>query len=258
MSDFQKLLNHGVCIAGSAVGAAMGSLISPAGTMAGSAIGAVVGESCKIVLNDLAQRSLSPRESQRVAGVAALAIDKIRDELLWRERRDDGFFTELNGNPSPAEEVFEGVLLAAKNEHEQLKLPYLANFFANLVFAPYIKKSEANYLLVMAEGLTYRQFCLLQLINDISSFKVRSKRWAEQDAMHPESHAITVEALELYQKSLVGEFSFEAKGGAANIYHPGLLIPAGSMISGVGIKLCMLLGLHVIEKNELEALAEAW
>ncbi|WP_145181922.1 hypothetical protein [Pseudomonas sp. URMO17WK12:I11] len=258
MKNYQTFLSQGASIAGSAVGAAVGALITPSGTMAGTAVGAVIGETCKIVLDDVAQRFLSPKESQRVAGVAALAIEKIRDELLWRERRGDAFFTELNEGPSPAEEVFEGVLLAAKNEHEQLKLSFIANFYANLVFEPYIDKAEANYLLAIAEGLTYRQFCLLQLINCISSFKTRSEPWSRQNPMHPESHIISVEALALYQKSLVGRFSQQGEMGTANVYHPGLVVPAASMITGVGIKLCSLLGLHAIEKAHLEALAQVW
>lgn len=257
MKNFRTLLSHGSKIGGAAVGSAVGSLTGPSGTVAGAAIGAAVGEACVVVLDDIAQRLLSPREEQRVAGVAALAIDNIREQLLWREKRDDDFFEGGPDSPSPAEEVFEGVLLAAKQEHEQLKLPYLANFYSNLVFAPYIKKAEANFLLGIAESLTYRQFCLLSLIDQIASFKTRETPWSVAEPMHPESHETTLEALYLYQKQLVGCFSFEEMKGA-HIYEPGLVIPARSMISGPGVKLTSLLGLHTIPKEELERIAEVW
>jgi hypothetical protein len=257
LKNYLSLLSHGSKIAGAAVGGAVGSLTGPAGTVAGAAVGAAVGEACVVVLDDIAQRVLSPREEQRVAGVAALAIDNIREQLLWRQRRDDDFFEAKAGSPSPAEEVFEGVLLAAKQEHEQLKLPYLANFYSNLVFMPYIKKAEANFLLSIAEGLTYRQFCLLSLIDQIASFKTRDEPWSRNKPMHPESHETTLEALYLYQKQLVGSFSIN-EGRGENIYQPGLVIPAFAIISGPGVKLAALLGLHAIPKVELEHIASVW
>jgi len=257
LKNYLTLLSHGSKIGGAAVGGAVGSLTGPAGTISGAAIGAAVGEACVVVLDDLAQRILSPREEQRVAGVAALAIDNIREQLLWRERRDDDFFEAGLDCPSPAEEVFEGVLLAAKQEHEQLKLPYLANFYSNLVFTPYIKKAEANFLLSIAESLTYRQFCLMSLIDQISSFSTRKEPWSKNKPMHPESHQTTLEALYLYQKQLVGSFSINEMRGE-NIYQPGLVIPSEAIISGPGVKLSMLLGLHAIPRDELEQLAIAW
>lgn len=257
MKKYLKLLAQGTKIGGAAVGSAVGSLAGPEGTATGAAIGAALSEACTIVLDDLAQRFLSPKEEQRVAGVAALAIDNIREQLLWRERRDDDFFDASLGTPSPAEEIFEGVLLAAKQEHEQLKLPYLANFYSNLVFMPYIKKAEANFLLSIAESLTYRQFCLLSLTEQIASFKTRDEPWARHKPMHPQSQQITLEALSLYQKQLVVSFSIEERRGE-NIYQPGLVIPSQAIISGTGVKLVTLLGLHGIPNPELEDLAVAW
>ena len=257
LKNYLTLLSHGSKIGGAAVGGAVGTLAGPAGTVAGAAIGAAVGEACKVVLDDLAQRVLSPREEQRVAGVAALAIDNIRDQLLWRQRRDDDFFEAGADCPSPAEEVFEGVLLAAKQEHEQLKLPYLANFYSNLVFAPDIKKAEANFLLSIAESLTYRQFCLLSLIDQIALFKTRDEPWSRNKPMHPESHQTTLEALYLYQKQLVVSFNINEMRGE-NIYQPALVIPSSAIISGPGVKLAGLLGLQAIPKEELERIALVW
>lgn len=256
MKNHLSLLSRGGKIAGAAVGGAIGVLTGPTNTLAGAAIGAAAGEVCVVVLDDLAQRFLSPREEQRVAGVAALAIDSIREKLLWQPIRDDDFFNAEASQPSPAEEVFEGVLLAAKQEHEHLKLPYLANFYANLAFMPYIKRAEANFLLGIAESMTYRQFCLLSLVEQLGSFQTRNEPWT-RDTQGPESHETTLEALVLYQKQLIVSFSNEA-GRGVNVYEPGLVIPSRAMISGPGVKLCALLGLHDIPKAELGRLAEVW
>lgn len=254
--NYLELLLKGTTIGGAAVGGAVGAIAGPENTAAGAAIGAAVSEACTVVLDDLAQRYLSPKEQQRVAGVAALAIDSIREKLLWQRIRGDDFFDAGANEPSPAEEVFEGVLLAAKQEHEQRKLPYLANFYANLAFMPYIKKAEANFLLSIAESMTYRQFCLLSLVEQLNSFETRDKPWT-RETQGPESHETTLEALVLYQKQLIVSFSNEA-GRGFNVYEPSLVIPSKAIISGPGVKLCALLGLNGIPTTELQRLASVW
>jgi hypothetical protein len=254
VKNYLTLLKRGSKIGGAAVGAAAGSLAGPAGTVAGAAVGEAVGEACVVVLDDLAQRYLSPKEEQRVAGVAALAIDGIRERLLWEQKRDDNFFEGDGESPSPAEELFEGVLLNAKQEHEELKLPYLANFYTNLVFAPYVQRAEANYLLSIAEALTYRQFCLMSLISQTDKFKVRDTLWAEGGAVNADSMDAAQQALYLYQRQLLISFSKE-HGRGGFVYEINLVLPSEAIVSGTGKRLVDLLGLKNIPAAELSELA---
>lgn len=126
-------------------GQCRGSQAGPLVAATGAAIGTAVGEKCAVVLDDLANRYLSPREEQRIAGVAAIAIEGVRERLLWEPRRDDDFFDGDPDNPSAAEGLFEGVLVNAKQEHGQLKVPYLAIFYTNLIFDRTVQRPEANY-----------------------------------------------------------------------------------------------------------------
>lgn len=254
MKNYLTLLNHGSKIGGAAVGGAVGSLAGPAGTVAGAAIGAAVGEACVVVLDDLAQRYLSPREEQRVAGVAALAIDGIRERLHWDQKRDDDFFDADGESPSAAEELLEGVLLNAKQEHEELKLPYLASFYTNLVFAPYVQRAEANYLLSIAEALTYRQFCLMSLVSQMDEFKVRDKLWAERGTVNADSMDAAQQALYLYQRQLLISYSKE-HGRGGFVYEINLVLPSEAIVSSTGKRLVDLFGLKNIPRKELRDLA---
>ncbi len=204
MKNYLSLLSQGGKIGGSALGGAIGSLAGPGGTVLGAALGAAVSETCVVVLDDLANRYLSPKEQQRVAGVAALAIDGIRERLLFEGKRDDGFFESTNDSPTAAEELFEGMLLTAKQEHEQLKLPYLANFYTNLVFDSSVKRSEANYLLSLAESLTFCQFCLLGLVSakQKAAFSLRHRVWLMGDVLSEETTSIGEQAAYLNQRQL--------------------------------------------------------
>ncbi|BBP74200.1 hypothetical protein PHLH7_03040 [Pseudomonas sp. Ost2] len=250
---YLKLLSHGSKIGAAAVGGAIEVLAGPLGP-GGTAISAALREACTVVLDDLAQRYLSPREEQRVADVAALAIDGIRDRLLFTPRRDDGFFDREDDAPSPAEELFEGVLLSAKQEHEQLKLPYLANFYTNLAFASDVKRAEANYLLTIAEVLTYRQLCILSLANQLEKFIVRDQRWPS-GGLSNESRDISQQAVYLYQRQLL--VSWNEKRTDV-IIEAGIIIPKSAFVSTTGQQLFRLLGLENIPKPELLEIAHFW
>lgn len=258
LKDYRTLLNHGSKIGGAAVGSAIGSLAGPGGTLAGAALGAAVGEICVVVLDDLANRFLSPREEQRVAGVAALAIEEIRERLLVESKRDDDFFDGANDAPSPAEELFEGVLLSAKQEHEQMKLPYLANFYTNLIFDSSVKRSEANYLLSLAEALTFCQLCILGLRSErqTQQFTLRSRSWIFGEVITEETISIGEQAAYLDQRQLF--YKRPETRASDKPFKPVYALPAYTRLSSVGQRLANLMELHRIDSVELESIAKAW
>jgi hypothetical protein len=255
MKNHLTLLSRGSKIGGAAVGAAAGSLAGPLGTVAGAAIGAVAGEIFVVVLDDLAQRYLSPREEQRVAGVAALAIDGIRQRLLWEQRRDDGFFEADADAPSPAEELLEGVLLNAKHEHELLKLPYLARFYTNVVFMPYVGRAEANHQLSIVESMTYAQLCILGLMAQSTRFPVRDKRWPKVGAISAESMDLAQQAFSLFQRQLL--LSYHDDGDVADlVLDVTQVIPSQVGLSPTGKRVVDLFGLEDISVEELRKIAK--
>ncbi|WP_017529430.1 MULTISPECIES: hypothetical protein [Pseudomonas] len=257
MKNHISLLTHGAKIAGAAVGGAAGSLAGPAGTVAGAAIGAAVAETCTKVLDDLAKRWLSPKEEQRVAGVAVLAIEKIREKLLFETVRNDDFFEGDDSSPSAAAELFEGLLLSAKQEHEQLKLPYMANFYANLVFDKSVKRSEANYLLGVAETLTYTQLCMLGLRSKLQSgeYVVRTHNLNSGEMVSEETQNLAEQAEYLKQRQLFQKLSpFQAD----ITFNEATTLPSATNLSTTGQRLSNLMELHLIERDDLEALAKNW
>ena len=258
MKNHLTLLNKGSKIGGAAVGSAIGSLAGPLGAATGAALGAAVGEICVVVLDDLANRYLSPREEQRVAGVAALAIEAIRERLLLEPKRDDDFFDGDPSNPSAAEELFEGVLLNAKQEHEQLKLPYLANFYANLIFDHSVKRAEANYLLSIAESLTYQQLCLIGLKSSLQKekFDLRQGGWVYGQVVSAETRDLTQQALYLYQRQIF--YSRPKELSSTPSFEVNVTLPIGASLSMVGQRLANLMSLHNIEMKDLRAVAAAW
>ncbi len=158
----KRLIYAGGDIAGPAVGSAVGFLVGGPG---GAALGGALGGLASRVVHDMANRLLSTREEIRVGAAAFYAIDGIMERLRSGcEPRQDGFFAAKEQGRPDAEEVFEGVLLKAKNEHEEKKVRILGSIFANTAFFTGFSAGEANHLLRIAENLTYRKMCILSLI----------------------------------------------------------------------------------------------
>jgi hypothetical protein len=162
---FKSLISAGSELAGAAVGGALGFIAGGPLAAAAAGIGGVV---VIRVLGDVANRMLSERETARVGATAAFAINSVKERLENGEKlRNDGFFeAKENKDRSSADEIFEGALLAAKNTHEEKKAQYLGYLFANVSFDLTCTKYEANYLIHVAESLTYAQYVLLHLFSD--------------------------------------------------------------------------------------------
>lgn len=130
--------------------------------MGDPAVGAMVGETFAQVADDFARRVLSPRQEARVATVLDLAQRTIARAISEGATvRGDGFFDVPEAEAS---ELFEGVLLAARDEHEERKLPYLANMLADIAFDEQLTVEAANVAIRRAEDLSWLQLRLLSIV----------------------------------------------------------------------------------------------
>jgi hypothetical protein len=149
----------------SAIGGALAgtALTLLAGPFVGSASGEAVARVLLRVGFEIERRFLAPRQERRIGEAYKAAADGIARELeAGREVRTDGFFDQPDPeHESPAEEMLEGVLRTAADEWERRKVPYIGRIFATLSFDPSVSPSDANYLLKLADRLTYQQVVLL-------------------------------------------------------------------------------------------------
>ncbi|AFZ02712.1 hypothetical protein [Calothrix sp. PCC 6303] len=207
----ESIISTGSEMAGAATGGVLGFFLGgPAGAAAGGAVGVAISKSTSKVLTDVANRLLSHREQVRIGAVTTLAIEKIKGKLdVGKKPRNDGFFqTRKNASRPDAEEVFEGVLLKSKNEHEEKKVKIFANVFASIAFAPDVKVGEANHILQTIENLTYRQICLLSLFHQkpkMQDVVLQEDDYSEFQGFIPyETISTLQEIYQLYNLGLVG------------------------------------------------------
>ena len=258
----RKLIAAGSQIAGSIAGSAIASLV---GGVGGAVIGGAAGSVLSTGITDLANRVLSDREQIRVGATAAYAIDRIRVHLeVGDVLRRDGFFEAGNSGRPAAEEILEGVLLKAKNEHEEKKTQILGNIFANVAFMPGFSVGEANHLLRIAETLIYRQMGILSLVkrkDEIRGINLRREWYGVEKA--------TADSVRL-------DFSTENASVLQQCYelcNLGLMICASSpeditmtptafdvipdelILTAIGRKYYGVMGLDDIPEGEIRALA---
>jgi hypothetical protein len=125
---------------------------------------------------EVANRLLGPREEARIGGVLALSFESLKTKLeQGRTLRDDGFFDPPpNGRPN-AEEILEGVLRKAQTEYEERKLKHLSYLWANACLlneeaglSKPFGGPDLNYLVKLAEQLTYRQLIVLSMVGKMA------------------------------------------------------------------------------------------
>lgn len=155
-----RLLQYGADIVGSSAGFALEYFAKvPPG--AGGPIAVFLAGALK----EVGCRTLSSREQARIGGVSLHAIERISARILsGHHLRSDGLFEESSGQRSPSAELFEGILLKARDTYEEKKLRYLGFLFANLVFSANVSYTTAHLLIHHYERLTYRQLCILAVV----------------------------------------------------------------------------------------------
>jgi len=161
----KRLVSRGAEFVGGAVGGALGFFTGgPVGAAIGGAAGPLVTWALQRIGRDFAGRQLSPREEVRVGAGLIFGYNKVKELLsAGRVPRNDDFFEQDVTGRSASDEILEGVILKCRDEPEENKCKYIVHIYANVAFTPDISAQSANYLLRLAEQLTYRQLCLITL-----------------------------------------------------------------------------------------------
>lgn len=176
----RKLADHidfGTGSASSGVGALVGGAI--AGPI-GGIIGGITATGAQMMLKKFVSKHVSPNlstsEEHRLRKVLSQFNTKMVQNLSvssGKTLRQDCFFSTKLNERSAAEEIFEGVLIAAQREYEEKKVKFEGNFFANIACYPSIDRAKANFLLRLAQGLSYRQLCIVALFVQKDNFHLR-------------------------------------------------------------------------------------
>ncbi len=195
-----RLVQAGAGLAGAATGA-FATLIGGQPVLA-----AAVGAGLTSVVGELATRVLSAREQERVGAVVEQSAASISARLMMGEQiRADDFWS---GDRSTGAQITEGVLLAARDEYEERKLPYLGNLLASIALWDTIDRETANYAIDAAESLRWIELKILAMFADAERFPmpereaslVGATEWATWTAHQSLTRLIETRAMLHYKR----------------------------------------------------------
>jgi uncharacterized protein YbjQ (UPF0145 family) len=258
----EKFIRRGAQIVGGTAGAAIGLIGTPAAALAGGAAGAALGEVLASAGIELYERLLGPRQAARAAGALAVAAVRIEERLEAGEQPRSDFVDESGAHTPDAEEILEGTLLTAANAHEQRKVQYLGNFYANLAFAPRISPGYANLLLKLADRLTYGQMAVMAVVGDADRRNALMRTGAERsEGAFRSSTAIVAELDELGASGVIG-----VRQDDETVVRPSNVLGTGSYaeidlvraaLTEAGRDLYDLLGLATLPREDQDAVMAA-
>jgi hypothetical protein len=242
----RSLLVQGAKITGGAVAGTIGFFAGgPVGAAALGAAGAMVSEALSHAGEDFSHRLLGPREKMRVGAVLMLSADRVRSKLdAGHKTRSDGFFDPDDTERSDAEEIAESIISKAQRETEEKKLPLLANMLANIAFEDTVNIAFAQQLVKTAEGLTYRQLCILAMIGQVDRSVLRNVDYRAVQNFSPALMQLLFEIYGLYQQGLI------ACGGNA-LLGPSDVVPARLNVQGLGAYLYNLMELSGLQDTDI-------
>lgn len=254
----RNLVDPGLPYLGEVTGATVTSIIGyfllgPPGVVIGATGGKMVTDLFSKAGEEIEKRYLSKRESARIGIVSVYALDKIKTNMEKQcQIRTDGFFSQDPLiNRSAADEILEGTLISAKSEYEEKKLKYYGNLVGNIPFNPGIDRHYANYLLRLAERLSYRQICIITLFNRKSDYIFNSIEQKTSNSPDMSKIILFQEIAELKISGLMGSTNNYMIGGGP----AGNVTPSTIILTHTGNILHTMLNLEEIEKTEIDSLA---
>lgn len=205
------------------------------GALAGAAVGPGIAYGLRAAATELLSRRLTRREHSRVEQVVVVAAETIRRNLDRGEQPRSDWSVPAGGTISDAaEEIAEGVLLAAQREYEERKLSLIGRMLGNMQFHPQLDRGYCNHLLRAAQELSYRQLCLLVLF--IPSVRDRYGFVGSPDVgdgMGP-VRAVLHEIFELSERSMLQQ-AHTSGTGTEMVLNATHVVPARTMtVTGPG------------------------
>jgi hypothetical protein len=240
--------------AASAVGVGVGTAIAgPIGGIAGGIAASSLDVLFRKYVSKHIHHNLSINEEERLRKVLSQFNTKMVQNLSvgsGKTLRQDSFSEEKINQRSAAEEIFEGVLFAVEREYEEKKVKFEGNFYANILFDSRIDKASANFLLRLAQSLSYGQLCIVTLFVQKGKFHLRQESYRNIPQFN-DNHLLAL-LQEIHQLSSQGLLFVDGEMMAS----PFDVIPTKMEAVGPIQTLYLLMDLEEIEQSDIKVLAE--
>ena len=252
----EKLISYGSKAVGITTSALLTSLTENPEIQIGAKL---VGGMIPQVLNDVFSRFLSKREEIKIGMVVNYCSKYINDNLNKNHLFNNNFIElikESEADWSTASELYEGVLLKAKNESQEKKIKHIGAIFGNSIFTDEITSDDVFHLLNVVENLTYRKLCIIAMYGRIDELKdkydlmVDSYLWYDNIEFPLSTRATLQDIFELGNQGIV---DFNSSLAVEHLH----LNPGKFKLTKLGQKYLQMMDLKSIENYELKKIIES-
>ena len=111
---------------------------------------------------DTLDKNMSQQEVIRTNKAYIYFVDKLERNLnQGLQIRNDDFFRSPVGYRKPAEELFEGMLIKARNQYEEAKVEFFSNLYANGCVDPDLSPQMISLFILILDRLSFNHLDLL-------------------------------------------------------------------------------------------------
>ena len=205
------------------------------------------------IINDLYEDIYTLKERKRILTTLYYSL-KIIDENIDKKVhiREDKFFTKYNEEEALSKELMEGIVICARNEHEENKLKYYGYLLGNMMFKENLDKDECNRLIRISRNLSYCQIKLINMYVISQTIQVpilKREDYTKTGIGDYKLLGILQDTLDMIQKSILN-------GSGKLVLDVVQINPSQIKVQGIGTLLYNLMSLNKMPYDELEDLLD--
>ena len=192
------------------------------------------------------------RESRKILTVLQYSLKTIYENLNGNNNiRKDAFLINTEDGKSLSEEITEGILISARNEHEERKLKYYGYLLGNIMFKEDLDIDECNRLIITSRNLSYSKIKLINMYVISQSIQVpilKRENYTKTGIKDYKLLGILQDTLDMIQKSVLN-----ASGKI--VLDIVQINPSEIKVQGIGTLLYNNMSLNKMPYDELEDLS---
>ena len=204
-------------------------------------------------IDEIREHVYSKKESKKILVTLYFSLKIIKENIDKNMNiKEENFIIINNENKLLIEEFMDGIVINAKNEHEENKLKYYGYFLGNLIFKENLDRDESNRLIKISRSLSYCQIKLINMYIISQMIQVPILKREDYTKTGIENYrllGVLQDTLDMIQKSILN-------GSGKLVLDIVQINPSKVKVQGIGTLLYNLMGLSKMPYDEMEDLLD--
>ncbi|MDU2200991.1 MAG: hypothetical protein E7E15_07985 [Terrisporobacter othiniensis] len=204
-------------------------------------------------IDEIREHVYSKKESKKILVTLYFSLKIIKENIDKNMNiKEENFIIINNENKLLIEEFMDGIVINAKNEHEENKLKYYGYLLGNLIFKENLDRDESNRLIKISRSLSYCQIKLINMYIISQMIQVPILKREDYTKTGIENHrllGVLQDTLDMIQKSILN-------GSGKLVLDIVQINPSKVKVQGIGTLLYNLMGLSKMPYDEMEDLLD--